>query len=215
MNAKTQIRGICQCCGRNQAVMKGTMAKHGYTVENGWFQGACSGDNFAPMQASREQTDRIIAQVEAEIVHVSNELGKVIAGELKPTHVERRVRELGKMVTKQVPFDALMEHEKKAAVRNLEWKLENRIKAGRNFVEMMKSLADKYHGTELFIVAAPAATVHIEKGEKRQSVKHVLIARYQDGARVYWKTLSGLQGWTGSKAWRALPIVDSEENHED
>lgn len=35
---KTQTRGICQCCGREQAVLNGTgfMSQHGYTVKNGW-----------------------------------------------------------------------------------------------------------------------------------------------------------------------------------
>ena len=39
MKKEIQIRGNCQCCGKEQAVVGGLMSKHGYTVENGWFSG--------------------------------------------------------------------------------------------------------------------------------------------------------------------------------
>lgn len=64
-STKIQLRGNCPCCGRDQAVLaSGRMSKHGYTVEQGWFQGVCSGDSHAPMQKDRVVTDRIIAQVD-------------------------------------------------------------------------------------------------------------------------------------------------------
>lgn len=56
MNAPDiQHRGNCQVCGRLHAVVKGKVAKHGYTVKDGWFEGACNGQFYAPMQHSTEK----------------------------------------------------------------------------------------------------------------------------------------------------------------
>jgi len=62
-----QIRGNCQCCGNQQAVVGSMMSKHGYTVDGGWFNGVCSGRNHVPLQVSREHTDLIVAQVRMEV----------------------------------------------------------------------------------------------------------------------------------------------------
>lgn len=60
--SKTQTRGNCQCCGRDQAVAKGTMAHHGYTVDNGYFNGTCGGHMHAPLQVERTVADSIVAK---------------------------------------------------------------------------------------------------------------------------------------------------------
>ena len=219
-NANNQIRGICQCCGREQAVVSGgRMSNHGYTVKDGWFQGVCTGNNFAPMQVSRAEADRVVAHVRKDVEDLKVKLQGVIAGTIKPEFAVRRVRErqasgLTKAVDKIIPFAELNEYEQRNEVKLFQHKLENRIASGTYFANELEGLADKYHGTELKEVARPAPTAHIEKGEKRQGQKYVLIARYQEGARVYWKTETGLQGWTGSKAWRSMPLVADETKQE-
>ena len=55
-------RGTCQVCGAQQAVNNktGMMAKHGYTVEHGFFEGECPGSHNLPLEADRTMTDNII-----------------------------------------------------------------------------------------------------------------------------------------------------------
>lgn len=44
--------GICQACGRRQAVhvKTGKIAKHGYTTEYGFFNGVCGGSDYLPLE---------------------------------------------------------------------------------------------------------------------------------------------------------------------
>ena len=86
-----QTRGICQCCGREQAIVNGRMAKHGYTVECGWFSGVCSGKNFVPMQVSRDHTDKLVAQVTKEVGDMISKANRIESGEVKPTTITRNI----------------------------------------------------------------------------------------------------------------------------
>ena len=48
---KATHNGTCQACGRVQAVKaNGRLAKHGYTVEYGYFNGTCSGSDSLPLE---------------------------------------------------------------------------------------------------------------------------------------------------------------------
>lgn len=59
---KATHNGNCQCCGRLQAVNSKTqrIAKHGYTVDWGFFNGVCSGAGELPLQLDRTITDKTI-----------------------------------------------------------------------------------------------------------------------------------------------------------
>lgn len=56
-------RGHCQACGRLQAVDNAShaLAAHGYTVEGGYFNGACQGSGFLPLEVSHTQLDQFVA----------------------------------------------------------------------------------------------------------------------------------------------------------
>jgi len=55
-------KGTCQICGRTQAVKKdGTIAKHGYTVEYGFFDGTCAGSGQKPLQQDRRFLDSLVS----------------------------------------------------------------------------------------------------------------------------------------------------------
>jgi len=145
-NATNQIRGNCQCCGRQQAVIGGLMSKHGYTVEQGWFNGVCSGRNHAPIQVSRVVTDQIIASINAEIPELIAKAEKVLAGEITPKTV--------KVFRKQeIPFEQGDRRQQSEARTALEWAYRNRARAGKNFADEMAKIADKYHGQPLVEVS--------------------------------------------------------------
>ena len=58
--------GTCQLCGREHAihVKTGEIAKHGYTVDYGFFSGTCRGAGYQPLQISREHLDCTIERWE-------------------------------------------------------------------------------------------------------------------------------------------------------
>ena len=58
--------GTCQLCGREHAinVKTGEIAKHGYTVDYGFFSGTCRGAEYQPLQISRAHLDTNIERWE-------------------------------------------------------------------------------------------------------------------------------------------------------
>lgn len=148
--SKTQVRGICQCCGREQAVVRGNMAKHGYTVEQGWFNGVCSGEHYAPMQVSRERADQIVAQVRREVEELKVQVVKIARREADPTSVQKP----GEYVRRGekptfVEFASLPAYQQADVIRQMVWNTENRIRMGTSFADQLEALANRVHGTEL------------------------------------------------------------------
>jgi len=147
-NAKNQIRGNCQCCGRLQAVRNGHMSKHGYKVQGGWFSGVCNGEFYAPMQVSRTQTDKIVSDIYAEIPKLIEKAEQVKAGNIKPEFIVK-----GRYDKKvKIPFAEAATYEQRNAIDSLEWSLRNRASAGKSFAESLTAIANENHGKELLVV---------------------------------------------------------------
>jgi hypothetical protein len=145
METIKQIRGNCQCCGRLQAVKNGHMSKHGYTKQHGWFAGVCSGERYAPMQITREQTDKVIADITAEIPELIEQADKVKLGIIVPKTVV-----IGRYDNKQtIPYDVATLRDQERARTSLEWSLRNRASSGKVFIATLDEIADEKHGTEL------------------------------------------------------------------
>lgn len=55
--------GICQACGRRQAVhvKTGNLAKHGYTTEYGFFNGTCQGSDHLPLEQDTKVNTAVVA----------------------------------------------------------------------------------------------------------------------------------------------------------
>lgn len=143
MNVTKQIRGNCQCCGRQQAVVNGLMSKHGYTIKDGWFSGVCSGRNYAPIQVSRTTTDKIIVDISAEIPELIAKAEQVKSGEITPKTIKLRFNK------GEIPFEQGDRRQQSDAKTSLEWAYRNRARAGQEFVKTMIEVADKFHGTAL------------------------------------------------------------------
>jgi hypothetical protein len=75
--------GTCQLCGREHAinVKTGEIAKHGYTVDYGFFSGTCRGAGYQPLQISREHLDNNIErweeQANLELAKTAADIAKV------------------------------------------------------------------------------------------------------------------------------------------
>lgn len=61
MNKATH-NGTCQACGREQA-FNGSMAKHGYTTESGYFSGTCSGSDRPALELETSHNVDVVAAV--------------------------------------------------------------------------------------------------------------------------------------------------------
>lgn len=203
-----QIRGNCQCCGREHAVVDGKMAKHGYTVESGWFQGVCAGKHFAPIQVSRDDTDKLIATVREQVLEMIVKADKVASGELKPATITRHPH--SKKAMEFVPFAEATSWEQRDAIRALEWNYRRTAEMGTSFAKMMTEVADKYHGKALTEVAKKEAPAFIMPRDQKTDKDMIYTCSSVQGARVYYKVQKGaatFNGWMGSQSWRKMASV--------
>jgi len=61
---KATHNGTCQACGRSQAVKSnGRLAKHGYTVDYGYFNGTCSGSDKQPLELETSHNLDVVASI--------------------------------------------------------------------------------------------------------------------------------------------------------
>lgn len=203
----TQIRGTCQCCGRQQAVVNGKMSKHGYTVKMGWFSGVCTGQHYVPMQVSREVADKIVAEIRAEIPQLLAKADQVKAGEIKPVSIMRSVSFKEKV---EVAFADATSMEQRHALHAMEWNLRLRAKAGEDFSKMLEETANKVHGTALTEVSKKEPAMFIMPRDQKTGHGMTYTCTSVEGARVYYKVQKGetfFKGWMGSQAWRKMASV--------
>ncbi len=61
---KATHNGTCQACGRTQAVRaNGRLAKHGYTVDYGYFSGTCSGSDKLPLEQDTKWNLEVVVAI--------------------------------------------------------------------------------------------------------------------------------------------------------
>jgi hypothetical protein len=66
--------GECQICGCRQRLPNGLMAKHGYTVQWGFFSGVCPGSDHLPWQQSKDLVERQCMLVRKQIAELKVEI---------------------------------------------------------------------------------------------------------------------------------------------
>lgn len=150
--SKVQIRGTCQVCGNRQAVRNGVISHHGYTVQRGWFEGACPGSRQKPLENSREFTDLIIQRIKEEVVALEEKLASCRRGEF-PAEVSVRKREGFRTWTEMVPLDSLSDREQNRHKQNFINRTESRIFTAPYQIEFLEALAAETLGKPLKEVA--------------------------------------------------------------
>jgi hypothetical protein len=143
---RIQLRGHCPICGSVQAVTRGTMAKHGYTVQDGWFQGACPGDRFGSLETDRKPTDDMNISILKDVEGLRERLAKVQTGQIHPEKVRKSDRMIDRNVF--IPWEEADQYQQEKARKVLEWNISGRIKAGQQHVQAMSALAEKVHGQD-------------------------------------------------------------------
>ena len=205
MTTKTQLRGNCQCCGREQAVLasSGTMAKHGYTVKGGWFLGVCSGHNYRPMQEDISVTRDIVATVRADVAKLLEYAADLKSGKSHPPTCKTSHAP----GAQPVAFAEAPAWAQRDAISSAIYATENRARAGEHFANDLETLANAMHGKPLREEKVSAGPAPILAGERRISTKRgVLTATSVVGALVSWRDERGLKSRMSSRAWRALEL---------
>lgn len=211
-----QLRGHCQRCGNQQAVKNGTMAHHGYTVKDGWFQGACSGHSFKPVEWSRTTLDKTVEAIRDQITNLREGASLLSSKAYWPTTavVYNRFTRQNETVT----LADLPEHKAQAIVQGQIDERLNRARAGEAHIAYLLEVAKLYHGKDLIEVERDAGPEPINPGDKVTLPTRGLInpdqpvvakcRRVQEG-RVYYTT--GAPGskpntlavqWVSTRQWR-------------
>lgn len=79
---KATHNGTCQRCGAQQAIKKGVLVNHGYSVLEGWFQGICSGTGHPPLEQDTgyaEETVRFCREKATELATFTADDVKTLA----------------------------------------------------------------------------------------------------------------------------------------
>jgi hypothetical protein len=190
------------------------MSLHGYTVQNHWFNGVCSGHTARPIEHDREVADRLVATVYAQCVDLDRTANLYESGELVPETIRKGSHKPNESPTK--PWAEGSDYEREREVKSRVWNTRNHASAGRDFAKTLQQITNTFHGKELQQVERAEAPAPILSGERRElntaSVpKTVATVTRVDRSRVYWKATFGdsvRQGWTGTQAWRKLNKVE-------
>lgn len=203
------MRGHCQCCGRDQAVVPVLMSKHGYQVKDGWFQGVCQGDRYRPIEVERVQADRVVSQVRSQVVELLEQVAKLEGGKLFPKMASSYQRD-EKGHTIMVPYAKAEPWHQRDALKSAIWQASQRAKAGQQWADDMELLVNLHHGEPLKAVELEPAPARIEAGERRQAAR-VLVAKWQNGANVSYSYQNSegkeYSSKMGVQAWRRLPMA--------
>ena len=159
--SKHTHRGTCQVCGAQQAVNNetGMMAKHGYTVEHGFFEGECPGSHNLPLESDRTMTDNIIGDLTRQADRIQRLIDDVIivvpyaytergtktrkVVNITSDNIESVYADLGKFYTSMSWDDA---------VEQYRWRLKKQVMFLRGHCDMMAELIEKRHGADLYPV---------------------------------------------------------------
>jgi hypothetical protein len=217
MADRIQLRGHCQCCGRQQAVPHGRMSKHGYEVKDrghgGWFSGVCQGEHYAPIEVDRVQADSIIAAVRKECAKLRERAEALRSGKVKPAQAKsgNKIPDPAKrhweLEDEMVPFEQALEWHQREAIDSAAWQAQRRSEVGESFAHDLEKIANEYHGKPLIEVAADAGPAPISIGERRVAQRGVLVANDVYRGMVHWKDERGFVSKMSTRAWRALPLA--------
>jgi hypothetical protein len=134
----------------------GMLAKHGYTVEHGFFEGECPGSHNLPLEHDHTMTDNIIGDLTRQAGRIQSQIDdgiKMVTFRYteRGTRVEKMVKltedniesvyaDIGKFYTSMSWDDA---------VEMYKWKLIRQIEFLRDHCEFMGKLIEKRHGADL------------------------------------------------------------------
>ena len=144
---KATHNGTCQICGNEQAVTaKGYIAKHGYTVEFGYFEGTCPGSGELPLEKGE-------AAALDMMLHLDNQAERDeldAKGEIKTARVLTRDLRKRSVVVNREEYEAMGYLRSWDSVCDLErTRLKRQAQFARKFCREIEERKDRIFGTPL------------------------------------------------------------------
>lgn len=232
MNRNHTHTGNCQACGREHAVdiKKGTIAKHGYTVDWNSFLGVCPGADRSPAQVTVEYTRVIITRCTEAAISYDEHADMLIAGTARPlmcVHFDATIEWTNKYGTKrtgknvEIAFDLGTADEQKNTLSNAINEDRHNAAGNREHAKFLTSFVLPMYGTALHSVEQAAVRHAAERAEReakptKASFKRQLerIGRDYDKARdVIHTALLAMDRDTRSAAWELAYDMPYSLNH--
>lgn len=215
--SKIQLRGHCQCCGREQAVTatEGGMAHHGYEVRDrghgGYFSGPCSGHQHPPIEHDTTVARNVIAATrEAATRHDAlaqefrdkKRLPKTIQ-----TGARRWDASSGRQVNVEIPFEEGNEYQQYSTVRAAIQEQVSIAGSCRAFADRLEAIVKTRAGQPLIRVEI-TKPVAISLGERRILKDGIATVTGFRGGNVRWtRDTDQFKGATSMRTWRLFPIA--------
>lgn len=188
-------RGTCQACGNIQAVNNstGAIAKHGYTVDWGYFSGACSGSGNLALETERTYTDRTIATLRKLAI----ERAATTIEQIETVEILARVKENGRSVRRSIVCHNDAEVQAIESYNTFEklagYKLGRIHREGEHMTrhaDDLVVLADARHGEDLYVAEQLEAAEKAAKAEKKNkptkaSVKREIEVLQREYDKIY------------------------------
>lgn len=199
MNRNHTHTGNCQACGREHAIdlVKGDIAKHGYTVDWGYFTGVCSGADMLPAQKSVAYTREVIVICTQVAIELEARADALNAGTEDPDtcvhfdatlvwHMKAGYERTGKNV--EIPFANGTGVEQRAARVNLVNECKHMASGNRSHAEFLTSYVLPMLGTELHSVEQAEVRHAAERAAREaKPTKAGFKRQIEDLARAYRK----------------------------
>ena len=148
--------GICQACGRRQAVHinTGLLAKHGYTTEHGFFNGVCGGSDQLPLELDTTVNVATVAAMlkfaADKAAEAEGEISKVLA-EFGPYIFDSRGRRRQTKLLDRAEFEAAQPRyaDFDREVESVRFRLRRTAEIVRAEATQIDDLRDRVHGQPL------------------------------------------------------------------
>lgn len=221
--------GTCQACGRAQAFYKGTVAKHGYTVDWGHFNGVCRGAEAKPLEHDKTLTEATIDWLLNTYAPEQDKLAADLrSGAVEPrfynTEYNRRTGKQDKIYCTRAELE--FEHyetQDKVAQRQIDTAIhyaERDARYARSNAAMLRELITARHGKPLMPIIGRkvlAAGMSVRIGGKKGWVGKVLKVEYKvaSGCGPYMNGRSLLHAFIERPEGRGVIAVPTKTIRQD
>jgi len=191
--SKHTHRAHCQVCGAQQAVNNetGMLAKHGYTVEHGFFEGECPGSHNLPIEVDHTMTDNIIDDLSRQADRIEAQIAvgiKMVTYRYEVIEGGQRVKKMTKLTEDNIEsvFAELgkiyYSRSWEEQVERYEWTLKRQVTFLRGHCDMMTDMIAKRHGADM---------IPVERVERQSK-------QFADRTEAKaWLDSLKAEGWTG------------------
>jgi hypothetical protein len=151
-NNKSTHRGSCQACGRVQCVTLHTdkLAKHGYTVDWGHFNGVCAGADVKPLELDKSLTEHIINDLLTNVApRAEKRAADLTSGAVAPQWFKIVRSDMGQVTEVNCERAELTDAQAARILRSAISHAENRARGARSHASMLEKLIESRHGQPL------------------------------------------------------------------